>query len=112
MSCKGSYDELLKASSEQKKAKANEAELLIKIYDWFIEICAKNTSQAKNIAHQDMQQIFNMTSENAKDIESRTGLIGLSDLVIERNKILEKISKQDHNLCMLWLNTINDLSNK
>lgn len=111
MPCKVS-DALLNMISEQKKAKSNEAALLIKIYDWFTEICTKNTSQAKNIAHQDMQQIYNITSENAKDIESRTGLTGLSDLVIERNKILEKISNQDRNLCKLWFHTINDLSNK
>ena len=101
-------DELSNLIAEQKKAVSTEADLLSKIYGWFNNI--QNISAATKIDHEDIKQIFNMTSENAKAIESKTGLTGLSDLVIARNKILEEISKQDRNLSKLWSNIINDLS--
>ena len=101
-------DELSNLTAEQKKAVSKEADLLSKIYEWVNNI--QNTSAAKKTDHEDIQQIMSMTPEKAKGIESKTGLTGLSDLVIARNEILEEISKRDRNLSKLWSNIINDLS--
>ena len=103
-------DEFSSLTSELKKAFGEESELLSKRYDWFNDMLSTNKSAAKQIGHQDVQKIGELTPAEAKDIESRTKESGLSDLVTGHVRVQEQIINGKKKLSKLWPKIIKNLT--
>jgi len=78
-----------------------EADLLCQIYEWFNNIGMDNKNAARNIFPQDLN-IEKLTTDRAEEIESRTGVPNLSELIRKHENVIKEIGKHKSRLTELW----------